>query len=145
MDKVKTYNLSDISDLIDSISTSEDWSVGADGDGGSVDSFPYIVLEELYRILDHRNETSSIKFFKNVSDALAYEWHCDNENVTETEIVSTALIYFPGCRGSTLEIKQDNVVTKYNPKAYDLIVFDSNVEHRATGKFHGPVMKYTFL
>lgn len=145
MDKVKILNLSEISDVIDNIDTSIDWSVGADGTSGPVDSLSYVVLEQLYKILGHRNQTSSIKLFNNVDDRLAYEWHEDKSNPTETEIKSTALVYLLDCEGSEIEIKDNNSSISYKPKKYDLIIFDSNVSHRAKGEKHGPVMKYTFL
>ena len=145
MDKIKILNLSEISDIIDNINTSTDWSEGADGSSGEVDSLSYIVIEHIYELLNHRNQTSSIKFFRNVDDALAYEWHEDNSNPTETEITSTALVYLSNCEGSEIEIKDDDSLINYKPQRYDLIVLGANVPHRAKGKKHGPVMKVTFL
>lgn len=145
MDKIKILSLSDISDIIDNINTSSDWSEGADGLSGEVDSLSYVVIEQLYQLLGHRNQTSSIKLFNNVDDTLAYEWHEDNSNPTETKITSTALVYLPSCEGSEIEIKDNNSLINYKPKRYDLIVLDSDVPHRAKGKKHGPVMKVTFL
>lgn len=145
MDKIRILKLSEISDILDNINTSNDWSQGADGSSGEVDSLSYIVVEQLYKLLDHRNEISSIKLFRNVDDALAYEWHEDNSNPTETKITSTALVYLPNCEGSEIEIKDNKSLISYKPKQYDLIVLDSDVPHRAKGKKHGPVIKVTFL
>lgn len=145
MDKVKFLNLSDISDILDRINTSTNWSIGADGTSGTVDPLSYVVLEQLYNLLEHRQQTSSIKLFNNVDDQLAYEWHEDNSNPTETEITSTALIYLSNCDGSELEIKDNDSVINYKPKQYDLVVLSPDTSHRAKGKKHGPVMKYTFL
>lgn len=145
MDKIKILKLLDISDILDNISTNIDWSTGADGNDGPVDPLAYVILEELYSVLEHRNPISSIKLFKNVYDPLAYEWHVDNSNPTESNVTSTALVYLPTCNGTEIEYKENDNIIKYKPKPYDLIILDSYVEHRAVGKLHGPVLKYTFL
>lgn len=144
MEIFKTASLKDISDIIDSCSK-EDWSVGADGTFGKIDPTAYVILEEIFSILEQRYDISSIKFFNNVYDELAYEWHNDSSNPTETEIKLTALVYLDKCAGSQLEIKVDNNPIVINPQPYELIVFDNLKEHRAVGSSHGPILKYTFL
>lgn len=141
MDKIKIVSLSNISEIIDQISNKENWSIGADGDCGNTDPVAFLVLEEIYNLLGDRPNTSSIKFFKNVEDHLAYDWHSDDSNPTETQISKTALVYLKGCENSGIEFKD----LTYYPKPYDLLIFDNDVEHRAVDYSHGPVLKYTFL
>jgi hypothetical protein len=62
MNTVEFYSLSDSSNIIDNISTDVDWSLGADGDEGNIDSTAFILLEEIFNILNQRLEISSIKF-----------------------------------------------------------------------------------
>jgi hypothetical protein len=141
MDTITFASIEHISDIVNQLATEENWSVGADGAAGSVSSVAYLILEELYHFLDSRPEVSSIKLFNNVTDPLAYEWHVDNSNPTETSITKTVLVYLPKCEGSVIEFKSQSHYV--NP--YDVIILDSNVDHRAVGQFHGPVLKYTFL
>jgi hypothetical protein len=141
MDTITLANIKHISDIVNSISTETNWSTGADGTGGTIDPVAYIILEDLYNILDHRYDISSIKLFNNVTDTLAYEWHTDNSNPTESNITKTVLVYLLGCEGTTIEFRNQT----YKPHPYDVIILDGQVEHRAVGKYHGPVLKYTFL
>jgi hypothetical protein len=141
MNFIEIYSLSDSSNIIDSISTNVDWSLGADGNEGNIDSTAFILLEEIFNILNQRLEISSVKFIKNVTDKAAYEWHCDNNNPTEMNITKTALLYLPNCTGSSIELENKT----YNVKPYDLLIFDSTVNHRALGNYHGPLLKYTLI
>jgi hypothetical protein len=141
MNTVELHSLNNLSNVIDSISTNVEWSLGADGNEGSIDSTSFIVLEEIFNILNQRLEISSIKFIKNVTDKAAYEWHCDNNNPTEMNITKTALLYLPNCNGSSIEL--ENQI--YNVKPYDLFIFGGAVNHRALGSYHGPLLKYTLI
>ena len=134
-------NIRYLSPAINQFSVSNNWSAGADGNGGNVDPISFLILEEIYNILNCRPQWSSIKFFKNVSDKLAYEWHADRDNPTETLITSSVLVYLPDCENSTIEFS-DHV---YTATPYDVVIFDSSTLHRAGGNQHGPVLKYTFL
>lgn len=141
MDTITFASIKHISDIVNRLSTETNWSTGADGTSGTVDSIAYIILEELYNILNHRPDISSIKLFNNVTDPLAYEWHMDTSNPTETTITKTVLVYLPNCEGTAIEFQSHTHYT--NP--YDVIVLGGHVDHRAVGSFHGPVLKYTFL
>jgi hypothetical protein len=141
MNNIDTYHLGNFSNLIDNISTQQNWSVGADGYGGIADSTAFVLLEEIYRILNQRLEISSIKFIKNVTDSAAYEWHTDADNPTENNITKTALLYLPTCIGSILEFSNQT----YYAEPYNLIIFNSGVRHRAVGQTHGPLLKYTLI
>jgi hypothetical protein len=141
MDTIKFASIEHISDIVKQLPTDTNWSTGADGTSGAVDPIAYIILEDLYDMLGHRADVSSIKLFNNVTDPLAYEWHADTSNPTETKITSTVLVYLPNCQKTAIEFRDHT----YYVKPYDVIILGGNVEHRAVGEFHGPVLKYTFL
>jgi hypothetical protein len=130
-----------ISSLIDQFNLKEDWSVGCDGAGGTSDPIAFLILEEIYLHLNNRPEISSIKYFKNISDPLAYDWHRDDGNSRERNISKVALVYLTNCDGSAIEFKSG----VYHPKPYDLLLFNNDVEHRGLNDRHGPLLKYTFI
>jgi hypothetical protein len=135
-------NVKHVSLIVDQLALTEDWSFGRDGQGGITDPAAFLILEEIYTHLNNmRLEISSIKYFKNIEDPLAYEWHRDDSNPRESDISTSALVYLPGCEGSAIEFRDEI----YYPNPYDLILFKNNVEHRGLNTKHGPLLKYTFL
>jgi hypothetical protein len=130
-----------ISSLIDQSNLKEDWSVGQDGTGGTSNPIAFLILEEIYLYLNTRLEISSIKYFKNISDPLAYDWHRDDSNLREKNISKVALAYLTGCEGSAIEFRSGT----YYPKPYDLLLFNNDAEHRGLNNKHGPLLKYTFI
>lgn len=130
-----------ISKFVDQLNLSHDWSVGHDGSGGTPDPVAFLILEEIYTQLAARPEVSSIKYFTNITDPLAYSWHRDDSNPKETHISKVALVYLTGCEDSAIEFRH----TVYCPKPYDLMLFNNDVEHRGLNNKHGPLLKYTFI
>lgn len=137
---IKTYDLTSLNSIIDLIDTSEPFSFGVDGDQVAVNPLVYLIIEEIFSLLNERKEILSIKFFKDLNDALAYEWHTDDSTPGEEEISLTAILYLNGCEGSKIEFRSKIIC----PNPYDLILIPRNVSHKAHGNFHKNFLKFTF-
>lgn len=138
-------NISEISFLLDLIDNTTDWSIGSDGEGGHCPPSVFAVLEYMYStILPSRPNYSSIKYISKITDDKAYEWHDDRENPTELDITHTILVYLRGCEGSILELIVNDQILKLQPVPYDLITINAGMLHRATGNWHGKLLKFTF-
>lgn len=139
---IKIYDLSYFSNIIDRITFQSSFSYGADGDSIPPPTEIFIIIEELYNILGRRPEISTIKYFKEINDELAFDWHTDDTNPTETTINHIFLLYMPGCEGSCLEIKDSISI---NAMPYQLIYLDNLVMHRGKPPYHKRLMKFTFV
>jgi hypothetical protein len=139
---IKVYDLSYFSNIIDKIVFEDNFSYGADGNNIPPPTEVFIVIEELYNILGSRHEISSIKYFKEINDELAFDWHTDDTNPAEPTINHIFLLYLPGCEGSYLEIKDSTDITA---APYQLIYLDNSVIHRGKPPYHGRLMKFTFI
>jgi len=139
---IKVYDLSYFSNIIDKIVFEDNFSYGADGNNIPPPTEVFIVIEELYNILGSRPEISSIKYFKEINDELAFDWHTDDTNPAEPTINHIFLLYLPGCEGSYLKIKDSTDITAI---PYQLIYLDNTVIHRGKPPYHGRLMKFTFI
>jgi hypothetical protein len=139
---IKSYDLSYFSNIIDKISFQHDFSYGADGNNIPPPTEIFIIVEELYNILGARPEISSIKYFKQINDDLAFVWHTDDTNPAEPFINHVFLLYLPGCNGSVLEIKDSDDIIAI---PYQLIYLDKSVMHRGKIPYHGRLVKFTFI
>lgn len=139
---IKLYDLSYFSNIIDKIVFQDNFSYGADGNATYPPTEIFIIIEELYNILGSRPEISSIKYFKEISDDLAFDWHTDDTNPAEPAINHVFLLYLPGCEGSCLEIKNSISI---NAMPYQLIYLDNSVMHKGKPPYHGRLMKFTFV
>jgi hypothetical protein len=139
---VKIYDLSYFSNVIDTVSFQDNFSYGADGDNIPPPTAVFVIVEELFNILGHRPEISSIKYFKEIDDQLAFEWHTDDTNPKESVINHVFLLYLPGCEGSVLEIENSDEIVA---EPYRLIYLDNSVVHKGKLPYHGKLLKFTFI
>lgn len=135
------YSFLHIKNIIDKYNINQQsWSIGKDFAGGISDPLAFVIMEEIYCSIQKRPEYCSIKYIKSLKDNQAYKWHNDSDNPNETKIETSVLVYLPTCEKSQIEFKSGI----YETKPYDVLVFKKNIIHRAVGKNHGPLLKYTF-
>ena len=139
---ITKYDFHHLKEFIDELKLNMNFSYGKDGDNILPKPEIFILVEEIYQVIQKRLEISSIKYIETLDDELAYEWHSDDLNPNEMDITDSFLLYLPGCETSVLEIKGSNSIT---PNPYELYHMDTKLIHRAGKGFHGKVMKFTFL
>jgi hypothetical protein len=141
--KVNEYSLSNLSMILQTVDLDKNYSMGRDGGAYQFPVAVYLIVEEIFNILGDRKEILSIKYFSSLDDQLAYDWHTDDTNITESDLTLTAIFYLPGCEGSVLQVKNSDV-TDINAVPYKLLLIPKEVQHRAYGTHHKHFLKFTF-